>query len=58
MTKLRDARSRAAILFYLGTFFDSVQELFYIDHLMHLGPRGNQIVARAIAKSLEDHPEK
>jgi hypothetical protein len=30
------------------------------DHLMHLhlGPRGNQIVARAIARSGEDHPEK
>jgi hypothetical protein len=42
----------------LGHVFDSVQEPVYIDHLMHLGPRGNQIVARAIVKSLEDHPEK
>jgi hypothetical protein len=37
---------------FLGQVFDSVQEPVYIDHLMHLGPRGNQIVAQAIAKSL------
>jgi hypothetical protein len=47
--------SRAAILFSLGTF-SSVT--VYIDHLMHLGPSGNQVGARAIAKSLEDHPGK
>jgi lysophospholipase L1-like esterase len=39
---------------FLGRIFDSVQEPVYIDHLMHLGPRGNQIVARAIAQTMED----
>jgi hypothetical protein len=33
---------------FLGHVFDSVQEPVYFDHLMHPGPRGNQIVARAI----------
>jgi hypothetical protein len=32
MMKLRDARSWAAILFFSGTFFDSMQEPAYVDH--------------------------
>jgi hypothetical protein len=43
---------------FLGGIFDSVQEPVYIDHLMHLGPRGNQIVARAIAQAMQDHASK
>jgi lysophospholipase L1-like esterase len=42
---------------FLGQVFDSVRETLYIDHLMHLGPRGNQIVAHAIAKWVEGHAE-
>jgi lysophospholipase L1-like esterase len=42
---------------FLGRIFDAVQEPVYIDHLMHLGPRGNQIVAQAIAQAMEDHPQ-
>jgi lysophospholipase L1-like esterase len=40
---------------FLGQIFDSVKEPLYIDHLMHVGPRGNQIVAKAIAKRMESH---
>jgi lysophospholipase L1-like esterase len=43
---------------YLGEVFDSVQEPIYIDNLMHLGPRGNQIMAHAIAKSLDNLPSR
>jgi lysophospholipase L1-like esterase len=43
---------------YLGEVFNSVQEPIYIDNLMHLGPRGNQIVAHAIAKSLDNLPSR
>jgi lysophospholipase L1-like esterase len=42
---------------FLGQVFDSVRETLYIDNLMHLGPRGNQIVAHAIAKWVEEHAE-
>jgi lysophospholipase L1-like esterase len=42
---------------YLGQLFDSVKEPLYVDHLMHLEPRGNQIVALTIAKWMESHPE-
>ena len=38
---------------FLGHVFDSVKEPLYIDYYMHLGPRGNQIVAQAIAKSVD-----
>ena len=38
---------------FLGQIFDSVKEPLYIDNLMHVGPRGNQIVANAIAKWME-----
>jgi hypothetical protein len=42
----------------LGPFSIPCKNLFTSTISMHLGPRGNQIVARAIAKSLDDHPEK
>lgn len=40
---------RAGDFVFLGQVFDSVKEPLYIDYYMHLGPRGNQIVAQAIA---------
>ncbi|HEY1470485.1 MAG TPA: SGNH/GDSL hydrolase family protein [Candidatus Acidoferrum sp.] len=48
----------SADFIFLGTIFDSVQEPVYIDHLMHLGPRGNQMVAHAMAKSLDKLVDK
>ncbi len=39
----------------LTGLFDSVSEPIYVDGL-HLGPRGNEIVADAIAKYIEEHP--
>jgi lysophospholipase L1-like esterase len=39
---------------FLGRLFDSVKEPLYIDHA-HLGSRGNELVAHAIAKYIEDH---
>jgi hypothetical protein len=42
----------------LGEVFNSVQVPIYIDNLMHLGPRGNQIVAHAIAKSWDNLPSR
>jgi lysophospholipase L1-like esterase len=38
---------------FLGRIFDTVEEPVYIDHLMHLGPHGNEIVAKAIAQAME-----
>jgi hypothetical protein len=49
-----ERRSQGGDFIFLGRIFDCVQEPVYIDHLMHLGPRGNQIVARAIAQTMED----
>jgi hypothetical protein len=42
---------------FLGQVFGSVKEPLYIDQYMHLGPRGNQIVAQAIAKWVDGHAE-
>jgi hypothetical protein len=42
---------------FLGQVFDSVKEPLYIDQYMHLGPRGNRIVAQAIAKWVDGHAE-
>ena len=39
---------------FLGGLFDSVKSPLYIDHA-HLGPRGNELVAHAIAKYIEDY---
>jgi lysophospholipase L1-like esterase len=38
---------------YLGDLFDSVREPLYIDRWMHLDPRGNKLVGRAIAAAIE-----
>jgi len=40
---------------FLGQVFDSVKEPLYIDQYMHLGPRGNQIVAGAMANWVGSH---
>jgi lysophospholipase L1-like esterase len=42
---------------FLGYLFDSVKEPIYVDDHMHLGPLGNQIVADAMAKWIESHPD-
>jgi lysophospholipase L1-like esterase len=55
----QEAENRAARngeFVFIGGLFDSVQEPLYIDQA-HLGPRGNELVAHAIASYVEDHPE-
>jgi len=56
-----ERRSRASgNVVFLGHMFDDVREPIYIDW-MHLGPRGNEIVAAAIAAKLHStllSPEK
>jgi lysophospholipase L1-like esterase len=39
---------------FLGEMFDSVKEPVYIDKWMHLSPTGNELVARSLAKAVED----
>jgi lysophospholipase L1-like esterase len=41
---------------FLGNLFDSVAEPLYLDRWMHVGPRGNEIQADALAKYLEAIP--
>lgn len=41
---------------FLANVFDSAAEPLYIDEA-HLGPRGNELAADAIAKYIEDHPQ-
>jgi lysophospholipase L1-like esterase len=40
---------------FLGGIFDSVPEPIYIDE-GHLGPRGNELAARAVANYIQAHP--
>jgi lysophospholipase L1-like esterase len=40
---------------FLANLFDSASAPLYIDEA-HLGPRGNELAADAIAKYIEDHP--
>ncbi|HTS38371.1 MAG TPA: SGNH/GDSL hydrolase family protein [Candidatus Solibacter sp.] len=54
--KEADRRAPAASFVFLANLFDSVSEPLYIDEA-HLGPRGNELVAAAIAKCVEDHPD-
>ncbi|HTC48535.1 MAG TPA: SGNH/GDSL hydrolase family protein [Candidatus Aquilonibacter sp.] len=42
---------------FLGDLFDSTKEPVYVDEA-HLGPRGNEIAAQAIASYIRNHPEK
>jgi hypothetical protein len=41
---------------FLGGLFDSTREPIYVDEA-HLGPRGNELAAQAIAGYIKDHPE-
>jgi lysophospholipase L1-like esterase len=41
---------------FLGGVFDSTKEPVYIDE-GHLGPRGNEVVAQAIASYVRNHPD-
>ena len=40
---------------FLADLFDSTREPLYVDEA-HLGPRGNELVAQAIANYVHDHP--
>jgi hypothetical protein len=54
----REAERHAAtdgVYVYLGGLFDSAKEPLYVDEA-HLGPRGNEIVAQAIADHIRRHP--
>jgi lysophospholipase L1-like esterase len=53
----REAEQRApnAVYFYMAGVFDSVSDPVYLDEA-HLGPRGNELAANAIAKYVEEHP--
>lgn len=50
-----DASTSGAFRF-LGHLFDAHREPLYLDTWMHLAPRGNEIVARALAAALDDLP--
>jgi lysophospholipase L1-like esterase len=54
----REAEQHAStdgVYVFLGGLFDSIQEPLYVDEA-HLGPRGNEIVAQAIADHIRTHP--
>ena len=54
----REAERRAADngkFVFLGGLFDSTKEPVYVDEA-HLGPRGNELAAKAIASYVQDHP--
>jgi lysophospholipase L1-like esterase len=54
-----EAEHRAAqdgTFVFLGGVFDSTKEPVYIDE-GHLGPRGNEVVAQAIASYVHHHPD-
>lgn len=46
--------ARDANFVFLGDVFDSTKDPTYIDQ-GHLGPRGNEVVAQAIAKYVQEH---
>jgi lysophospholipase L1-like esterase len=52
-----EAKRRAATngsFVFLGDIFESVKEPVFIDKWMHLAPVGNELVARSVAKHVED----
>lgn len=52
-----EAKRRAATngsFVFLGDIFESMKEPVYIDKWMHLAPVGNEIVARSVAKHVEN----
>ena len=50
-----ERRAPNAVYFFMAGMFDSTPEALYLDEV-HLGPHGNELVANAIAKYVEDHP--
>jgi len=55
----QEAEARAATtggFVFLGGLFDSVKDPIYIDQ-GHLGPRGNELAAQAVAQYIQAHPE-
>ena len=42
---------------FLAHLFDATREPVYVDEA-HLGPRGNELVAQAIATYIKEHPEQ
>jgi lysophospholipase L1-like esterase len=50
----RSAASGAFV--FLGNIFDSTGEPIYVDEA-HLGPRGNELAAQAIASYIKGHPD-
>lgn len=56
----KEAEHRAAAakrFIFLGDLFDSTKEPIYVDE-GHLGPRGNELVSKAIASYIQDHLEQ
>lgn len=51
-----ERRGSSASFVDLAGLFDSVSEPLYVD-TAHLGPRGNELVANAVAKYVEAHPD-
>jgi lysophospholipase L1-like esterase len=51
-----ERRARTADFIYLADLFDSISEPIYNDEA-HLGPHGNELVANAVGKYIEDHPD-
>lgn len=51
----RHAADRSFV--FLGNLFDSTQEPIYVDEA-HLGPRGNELAAQAIANFVHKHPDE
>jgi len=51
----RHAADKGGFVF-LGDLFDSTREPIYVDEA-HLGPRGNELAAQAIANFVDKHPE-
>ncbi len=48
----QDRAARDGDFIYLGDIFDGVGEPLYLDRWNHLGPRGNELAAAAVAKYL------
>jgi lysophospholipase L1-like esterase len=49
--------ARDGTFVFLGNLFDSTTEPVYVDEA-HLGPKGNEIAAHAIASYIREHPTK
>lgn len=52
----RHAADEGSFVFF-GDLFDSTREPLYVDEA-HLDPRGNELVAQAIASFVLKHPEQ